>query len=431
MDTILKNEAVLADCKIYQMLRAHACAPHLSFHTPGHKVGAWDITELSYSDNLSCPRGCIMEAEKDIANILGASKSFLLTDGSTSGILSMLYAAKSLGARTVAFCEESHKSVFNGCALLGLTPLLYPAVKKDGIPYAPTMYALKKENKEVLAQADALLITSPDYYGNVADLAEIRKYCDENGKLLLIDGAHGGHLHFDKNLYAGAYADMWVDGAHKSLPALTQGAVVSARTEKEAAALEKAVDVFRTTSPSYPIMASVEYAVKYPRNEDLEEAVRAYVIESERVYPSKDWTKLCVKFGGFAFEAEKDLEKEGIFAEFCDGNVLTFYLSPATEMTDFQRLQSALARLFKKYPSYVCVETESAVFVTEGEKEWVDLSESVGRICAGICGLFPPCVPLFQVGERITEEKTERLKKAGNVFGLKNGKILVLKEEEI
>ena len=111
MQCFLTDEAVLAKCKIYQMLSAHARGRHLSFHTPGHKVGAWDITELGFSDNLSCPRGCIAEAEKDIANILGAKKSFILTDGSTSGVLAILHAAKGCGVKKIAFCEASHKSL--------------------------------------------------------------------------------------------------------------------------------------------------------------------------------------------------------------------------------------------------------------------------------------------------------------------------------
>ena len=86
MNTFLTDKNVLADCKIYQMLLVHAQKEHLSFHTPGHKIGAWDITELSFSDNLSCPRGCIAEAEKDLAKSLGAERSFILTDGSTAGV---------------------------------------------------------------------------------------------------------------------------------------------------------------------------------------------------------------------------------------------------------------------------------------------------------------------------------------------------------
>ena len=249
---------------------------------------------------------------------------------------------------------------------------------------------------------------------------------------MLVDGAHGGHLHYDKNLHAGAYADMWVDGVHKSLPALTQGAVASAKNAKMAVALENAVDIFRTTSPSYPIMASVEYAVKYPRNEALENAVRAFQ-KTERVYQNEDWTKLVVRFGGDAFEVEKELESEGIYAEFCDGENLTFYLSPATSEQDFTLLIEKVTGLLTKYP---LVEKKTAqpvpapTILPKTNTEWVALSEAEGRVCARLCGLFPPCVPLFQLGEVITKEKIEKLQKANNVFGLKDGKILTFQEEK-
>ena len=418
------------------MLSTHARGRHLSFHTPGHKQGGWDITELAYSDNLSCPRGCIAEAEKDIADILGAEKSFILTDGSTSGVLSMLYAAKLSGVKTVALCEGSHKSVFNGCAALGLTPLLYPQEKQWGTPKNPTMYALKRDFSEIFDGADALFFTSPNYYGQTTDLKALRKYCDETGKLLLIDGAHGGHLHFDKTVYAGAYADMWVDGVHKSLPAFTQGAVVSARTEKIAEWLCKGVDTFRTTSPSYPVMASVEYAVKYPQNTGLENAVREWAKGEPRILLAEDWTKVCVVFGDEAFEAEKALEKRGVYPEFCDGNIVMFYLSPATTKRQFASLKRILKDLFECFPLIETAKNETQripapIFLAKNtKKEWVMAEKCVGRICAGVCGLFPPCTPLFSVGERITQEKLMLLKKANNVYGLKDGKILVVKDDE-
>ena len=132
------------------MLKKHAGKKHLSFHTPGHKQGKWDVTELSFSDNLSSPQGCIAEAERDIAEILGARKSFILTDGSTAGVLSMLYAAKTLGVKTVAVFESSHKSVFNGCKLLGLTPLVYTGKRGGEIPNPPTMYELTRDFASIL-----------------------------------------------------------------------------------------------------------------------------------------------------------------------------------------------------------------------------------------------------------------------------------------
>jgi arginine/lysine/ornithine decarboxylase len=64
------------------------------------------------------------------------------------------------------------------------------------------------------------------------------------------------------------------------------------------------------------------------------------------------------------------------------------------------------------------------------DTEWVSVSEAEGRVCARLCGLFPPCVPLFRLGEVITKEKLEKLQKANNVFGLKDGKILTFQEEK-
>lgn len=413
--------------------------PHVSFHTPGHKVGGWDITELSYSDNLSCPTGCIAAAEGDIADILGAAKSFILTDGSTCGVLSMLHAAKAAGVKKIAVCEDSHKSVFNGCALLGITPLVYPQRRVHKIPKGHTVSALKELFGEILAEADGLFLTSPDYYGNIADLAAARAYCDETGKLLLVDGAHGGHLHFDGDLYAGTYADLWVDGVHKSLPALTQGAVVSAHTAELGEKLRLALDIFRTTSPSYPVMASVEYAVKYPRNERLERRVKAFASGCKRVYCGGDWTKLCALFGDHAFAAQRDMQSAGLYCEFCDGNVVTFYLSPATQEEDFERLTERLSALFEKYPyeeDKADAEKDgnrdaSPLFLPKsGEREWVDTESATGRVCARTCGLFPPCTPLIGVGETISAKKIALLKNADNVFGLRGNKIEVWKENE-
>ena len=437
MRKILQDENVLKNCKIFRML-AEQSEQHVSFHTPGHKVGGWDITELSYSDNLSCPTGCIAAAEKDIAEILGAAKSFILTDGSTCGVMSILHAARAAGVRKIAVCEDSHKSVFNCCALLGIEPLVYPQKKRAKIPLGYTMSALKENFGTILAEADALFITSPDYYGNVADLAGLRAYCDENQKLLLVDGAHGGHLHYDKKLYAGAYADLWVDGVHKSLPALTQGAVASARTEELGELLRLALDIFRTTSPSYPIMASVEYAVKYPRNLDLETKIRAYADDHTRVHHGADWTKLCLVFGKSAFAVAHAAQEAGLYAEFCDGNAVVFYFSPATTAAEFERLTEFLEEQYAEYPLEQEAEVwferterdpSPVVLQTNGKTEWLNSKKAVGRVCARACGLFPPCTPLIRVGETITKAKIALLQKAGNVYGLRDGKIEVLKDE--
>ncbi len=438
MRRIFSDKRTAKTCHILSMLKSSARKAHVSFHTPGHKRSNWDITELGYSDNLSAPSGCILQAQTDVARLVGAKQSFFLTDGSTSGVLSVLHALKQAGIRRVAFALDSHKSVYNGCALLGLTPFLFQGQTQNGLPLPLNEKTAGEEVKNAIENSDALLLTSPDYYGNVADLAYFSSLCKKAGKPLVIDGAHGGHLRFEKRLYAGAYADMWVDGVHKSLPALTQGAIVHAKTEEWSERLQNAVDVFRTTSPSYPIMASVEYAVKYPRNLPLEKAVGEWKAVETRLYANQDWTKVCALFGKHAFTAEKDCIKKGVYPEFCDGNVVTFYLSPATKTRDFKRLQKLLQKLFKKYPyersengqkDVRCVRTPT-VFPKNTANEWLELAESVGKICANTCGLFPPCTPLITCGERITEEKIELLQRADNVFGLRERKINVFLYEE-
>ncbi len=323
---------------IAAMLRAQK--KHISFHTPGHKRAGADITELSYSDCLLSPRGILKEAQEKIAFTLGAERSFLLTDGSTSGVFSMLWALKTAGARSVAAPVFSHPSFFNACKAFGLTVVPIPQNVRFGIPVQPS----PQETEDALLKADALFCTSPDYYGNFPDLAALSSLCKGAGKPLLLDGAHGGHLHFTPSLYAGSYADLWVDGVHKSLPALTQGAVVSAKTEEWGTLLEEGVKMFRTSSPSYPIMASVEYAVTFPRNLPIERAANAFKTQYGCAN-NADWTKLLVPFGELCDEAQRALERRGVYPEFNDGNYLMFYLSPCTKAGELKKLGKLLKQL--------------------------------------------------------------------------------------
>ncbi len=323
--------------RIAEMLKAQK-RRHISFHTPGHKRPGADITELSYSDNLASPKGVLSLAEREVAEILGADKSFLLTDGSTSGVLSMIYAFRLAGGKKLALPVFSHGSALHACKALGVSPVWIFSKTSFGIPEQPS----EKEIEKALQQADGLFLTSPDYYGFLAPLSFAKELCKEAGKPLLVDGAHGGHLHFT-NDHAGKFADLWVDGVHKSLPALTQGAVVSAKGEW-VQRLQTAVKTFRTTSPSYPILASVEAAVKFPRNLKIETLANEFKKQYGCV-KNDDWTKVLVPFGACARDASEMLEKKGIYAEFCDGNYLLFYLSPCTKPKELKILGRELCRL--------------------------------------------------------------------------------------
>lgn len=329
----------MEELHILQMLKAQK-RRHLSFHTPGHKKRGEDITELSYSDNLYEPKGILAQVEREISEIVGAKASFLLTDGSTSGVFSMLYALKKSGARSFACPKFSHPSVFHAAEVLDLEMVLLKQSAEYGL-FEPISL---KELERGIQNSDALLLTSPDYYGFFPPLQEARRLCNESGKPLLLDGAHGSHLHFT-DLYAGNFADLWVDGAHKSLPARTQGALVSAKSSKWTSFLREGVRRFRTSSPSYPILESVEYAFKYPRNFKIEQLSEQFKLRNGCV-KNEDWTKILVPFGKECDHAQEFLERHGVYPEFNDGNYLLFYLSPCTK----QRELIVLERLLKKIP---------------------------------------------------------------------------------
>lgn len=405
--------------KLYlaDMLAAQERRKHISFHTPGHKKRGADITELSYSDNLSAPTGVIGQAQADIAHILGADASFLLTDGSTSGVYAMLMALRDAGVRKLAVPVCSHVSVLRGSSLMGLELIPVAQEFSGGIARQPTVEAVR----HAMETADALILTSPDYYGFFPDLGAIAELMQAQNKPLVIDGAHGSHLH-GTALHASNYASMWVDGVHKSLPAMTQGAVVSAKGIWKDL-LAESVPCFRTTSPSYPILASIEYAVKYPRNERIERAAEG-VKRALGALENPDWSKIVIPFGKKSGDARRFLESRGVYPEFDDGNYLMFYLSPATRRRELNKL----VQLVKRLPRGE-VASDARMRGRTGKTTVALLpQEAVGRVCAQTCGLFPPCMPVLLPGDVVSGDAARRLSGAVSAFGLSDGKIIVFED---
>lgn len=405
--------------KLYlaDMLAAQERRKHISFHTPGHKKRGADITELSYSDNLSAPTGVIGQAQADIAHILGADASFLLTDGSTSGVYAMLMALRDAGVRKLAVPVCSHVSVLRGSSLMGLELIPVAQEFSGGIARQPTVEVVR----HAMETADALILTSPDYYGFFPDLGAIAELMQAQNKPLVIDGAHGSHLH-GTALHASNYASMWVDGVHKSLPAMTQGAVVSAKGIWKDL-LAESVPCFRTTSPSYPILASIEYAVKYPRNERIERAAEG-VKRALGALENPDWSKIVIPFGKKSGDARRFLESRGVYPEFDDGNYLMFYLSPATRRRELNKL----VHLVKRLPRGE-VASDARMRGRTGKTTVALLpQEAVGRVCAQTCGLFPPCMPVLLPGDVVSGDAARRLSGAVSAFGLSDGKIIVFED---
>lgn len=444
------------DYLIYDRLKKYSKAGK-DFHIPGHKankeflsrfpVADIDVTELPYSDNLSAPREVIADAQRDIAEILGAHRSYILTDGSSCGVLAMLYVASKRGTKIIV-PRNCHQSVWNACKLFGLEPLIVQGVTRHGViePPEPDTIARLVVND---INISGFIVTSPDYYGNIAPLAEYAAILNKNKRLLMVDGAHGAHLAFGESTggYAGSYADIWVDGAHKTLPTLTQGAILNVKNPELVADAEEGLSIFRTTSPSYPVMASVEYGVKLLANEPEHIARAKEAADTIRrdknifTYPSADWTKIavdCEPFNISADEAAKALQNKGIYCEFSDGRYILFYLSPMSDAGEVKKLKGALKsvlsdkKLIGTYKARAGIppaaRTYSFQYALKRPSEWIPIDDAAGRMCAGNAGFIPPCIPVCVVGEMITESAVKALGSGDGVYGIVDGKIKVVKK---
>lgn len=427
-------------------------------HVPGHKnssdfranfpVAPIDFTELDFSDDLNCPTGVIKKAQEDIAEILGAKKAYVTTDGSSSGVMTMLFCAQARGNKVIV-PRNSHKSVFNACRILNLEPVIVQGEEVEGIlmPPSPELIQTLIVND---VNISGMIIASPDYYGNVAPLKEYSEILKKYGRLLYVDGAHGAHLALSegKEGHASRYADIWVDGAHKCLPTLTQGAVVCVNNESLISRAEEGLSIFRTTSPSYPIMASVEYGVKYFINNPKQLAKGKSVAEELKaglkglpIYPSSDWTKISVDFKALdvsPYLAQEALQKKGVYAEMNDGRYLLFYLSPCIDgfsALEFKNAIIGVCAQRKLRGTYVPLpeipraeRTYSFLYAYKQKYEWAPISEAEGRMSADNAGVSPPCVPVLVAGELVTREAINCLSSAKSTFGVANGCIKVVKK---
>ena len=145
-------------------------------------------------------------------------------------------------------------------------------------------------------------------------------------------------------------------------------------------------------------------------------------------------------FGGMGISpylACEELEKRGIFAEMNDGRYVVFYITAATTASRLNRLDRALRRVarnkslkntYEAVPEYVCgVKKFSYLTALTFAVQEVPLEKAAGKVCARNAGVTPPCFPLVIAGEVIGKETAECLKRAKNTFGVKNGKISVIK----
>lgn len=408
------------------LLRHHSAHP-APFHMPGGKgkpldmenlgpASAFDVTELPDTGNLYGGGDVIEEAERLWAKTFGFPTCQFLTGGSTQGLQAALLLSAQTG-KEILVDRCSHRSIFHGLALFDLNPTFLTRRQDRPITVEALEEALAQREKTG-KPANTVCITSPTYYGVLSDIKALSRVAHAHNAKLLVDGAHGCHLPFlGKNPFEGA--DLLVCSAHKTLPVYGQGALLFSAGGASPKDLRQAASVVGTSSPSYPIMASMDYA-------------RAWLESSEG-----QLALLCAKscagglknrFGGLknvlldplrltlevpgkgGFTLKKRLEGEGIFPEMADADHVVFLFSTANTQSDFDRLGKALERYYTPGdidrsplpPEPEQVISPAAALVAPRETRTLAFCE--GLVAAQQIAPYPPGIPVVAPGERITKK---------------------------
>jgi arginine/lysine/ornithine decarboxylase len=430
----------------------------IPFHMPGHKSNIngfeelklikeklYDIdkTEVNGLDNLHIPEEMILEAEKLTAIAYGANSSFFLVNGSTCGIYSMIMGMTKPGDK-ILIQRNCHRSVFMACMMGDLNVVYVDAEILEEFNFSggisiDNLIEVMEGNKD----AKAFVLTYPSYYGICSDLVGIVKEAHKRNMYVLVDEAHGAHFPFNSKLPETSMkcgADAAVTSFHKTLPAMTQTAVLNVKKGIDDSSIRFMLRIFQSTSPSYILMASIDAArsIMVNRGEGLIEKLIAYIdkfqeavinigsykmlsreyIGSNSIY-DLDKTKIVLTssfIGGR--ELERALRRDyDIQAELSDEKNILFITTVGDNQKAFEMLFEALYNISKKLVKrdlnkvvfktikYVtCLNMREAYY---SKKKTVKLKEAVGCISGEMVVPYPPGIPILLPGELITGEIIE------------------------
>jgi len=422
---------------ISDFVQGYAQSQSVRLHMPGHKgqrlVGpeALDITEIDGADVLYRGQGIIAESQEHASRLFGSGKTLYSTEGSSLSIRAMVYLV-SLWARMqghsakILAGRNAHKTFMSACALCDMeVSWLYGAAEETLLSCTITAEELRCAiDRE---KPTAVYLTSPDYLGQMANVAVLSRICHEKGVLLLVDNAHGAYLHFLPEpchpLDLGA--DLVCDSAHKTLPVLTGGAYLHLSPHAPQALaplMEQAMMLFASTSPSYLILQSLDacnavLAGDFPqRLKDSTQTVRelkkelhdhGYSLIGEEALK----ITLAPKAFGYTGEEISDiLWQHGIVSEFSDRDFWVGMISPENTPDDLRRLRDALLSLPRRQsiqekaaavPRLTPVlSIREALFAPT---EIIPAAQSAGHILADHSIGCPPAIPIAICGERLDE----------------------------
>ncbi|MGX8773610.1 MAG: aminotransferase class I/II-fold pyridoxal phosphate-dependent enzyme [Bacillota bacterium] len=458
-----------------EFLLDHADRDPVSFHMPGHKGSAFfrkygygefldrfvdcDVTEIPGADNLFQAEGIIKGVMERYARLYDVRNSFLLINGSSGGLIASVMASVRPGGKLI-MARNCHKSVFNALTLAGVSPVYAQPefIDEYGISGAVPVEEIVRcmdENPD----AEAVILPSPNYYGICSDIESIAKSVHARDKVLIVDQAHGAHLHFFHKFGFGegmpksaeeSGADLVIGSIHKTLASLTQSAILNHNTDRVSKyVLEDKLQMIESTSPSYVLMSFLDINAEILEKHGAQamgewrRALDEFYVKLRQISDlrimgdggsataagSMDLTKVNIDMGAYCIDGaalEQELMKYDIFSELYAGNVLMLMTGIGNTAEHFDRTIVALKDIAARHEAdhhirRTGVSLGSGADSTNGksrfrapaagklnpipvDKELVPLDDAAGRICASSIIPYPPGIPFVCPGEEITEE---------------------------
>ncbi len=453
---------------LFSGLLKHIKKNPVQFHIPGHKKGngmapefrefigdnalSMDLINIAPLDDLHQPKGIIKEAQDLAAEAFNADHTFFSVQGTSGAIMTMIMSVCGPGDKIIV-PRNVHKSIMSAVILSGAIPIfIHPEIDKVlGISHGISIHSVESA-LEQHPDAKALLVINPTYFGVSADLKSIVDIAHSYHIPVLVDEAHGVHIHFHDELPLSAMqagADMAATSVHKLGGSMTQSSILNVKGNLVSYKRVQAVlSMLTTTSTSYLLLASLDVARKElaTRGKELLDhtiqlansirkqineiehltCVGEEILETEAAY-DYDPTKLIISVKNLGLSGN-DVEiwlraHYNIEVEMSDlYNILCIITTGDTEK-EADILVSALKHLAderyflaEKIDTKVLLPNIPLLAVSPrdafySETELVPFDDSEGRVIAEFIMVYPPGIPIFIPGEIITEDNLRYIKK--------------------
>jgi arginine decarboxylase len=457
------------DTPLFTGLLEHIQKNPIQFHIPGHKKGAgmepkfrefighnalaMDLINIGPLDDLHSPKGIIKEAQKLAAEAFGADHTFFSVQGTSGAIMTMVLSVCGPGDKIIV-PRNVHKSVMSAIIFSGASPVfIHPEVDKNlGISHGITTESVEKALQQY-PDAKGLLVINPTYFGISADLKQIVNIAHSYNVPVLVDEAHGVHIHFHDKLPLSAMqagADMAATSVHKLGGSMTQSSILNVREGLVSPdRVQSILSMLTTTSTSYLLLASLDAARKQLATKGYELLEQTIQLANQTRYEINkidhlycvgeeilgtnatydyDPTKLIIsvkELGITGYDAELWLrEHYNIEVELSDLYNLLCLITPGDTEYETSLLIKALRALSKEFSHQANKQAEVSVLLPDipvlaltprdafyAETEMVPFEQSVGRIIAEFVMVYPPGIPIFIPGEIITKENLHYIRK--------------------